>query len=104
MSLRTDQHKKWTAEWYSLHEDIVWCEQCGSTSCWPLQMAHRLKRVELGYETEEDKKEYFMAAKLGQPCHRKYDENFNKDQTSDFDAHKIMFDGITALIEKRNGY
>ena len=103
MNARAKVHKRWDAELTKKLAPITWCERCGAAdgSCGMLTKAHRKKRRFIGWRTEEDHQEYMMAAKLGLYCHQFYDENWNKENDPEFDAHQIMFDDITQMIRVR---
>lgn len=102
MTPRKKQHNKWHKELVKSLESIQWCEICGTTSQNPqLQHAHRKKRYDIGWKTEENHKEYLMAAKLCQTCHAGLDENWNSAHDSEFDSHKIMYDVITNIVDTR---
>jgi len=103
MTPRKKQHNKWHIELKSKLALITWCEDCGATdgSCGILDIAHRKKRYDIGWKTEDDHQEYLMAAKIGRKHHTAVDENWNKDNDPDFDAHQIMYDYITRLVEAR---
>ena len=90
ISQRSKDRRKWAAELKEKLSDIVWCEQCGTTSE-ILDIAHRLKRTKI-----TSHQEFLMAAKLCRPCHTDYDE-YKGD-----DPHQRMYDGITKLIVERN--
>lgn len=94
MNARTKVHLKWDRELTEYLKNIAWCELCGSRFL--LSKAHRLKRRFIGYKSDFDKKEYFMAAKLCAVCHTSLDEATGED------VHKRMFDTITKIIVKRN--
>jgi uncharacterized protein with PIN domain len=66
-------------------DGITRCEQCGSGMF--LGFAHRLKRRFI-----QDKYELMMVALLCVKCHEFWEHG----------SHERMFEGITAIIEKRN--
>lgn len=101
MTPRKKQHNKWHRELVDKLAHITWCEKCGGTDCGILDIAHRKKRYDIGWKTEEDHQEYLMAAKIGRSHHTALDENWNRDNDPNFDAHQIMYDEITYLIEIR---
>lgn len=101
MTPRKKQHNIWHKELVLLLIDITWCEKCGIQVGPNGDKAHRKKRYDIGWKTEEDHQEYLMAARLCRECHKGLDENYNKDKDPNFDAHQIMFDTITDLINKR---
>ena len=97
MNAKKLQHNKWDGEVSEYLRPITWCEKCGAHP--PpelLDKAHRLKRRFIGWETEFDKLEYFMAAKLCRDCHKALDEALGDD------VHKFMFVEITEIILDRD--
>lgn len=97
MTGRKKQHNKWHAELGKYLANIVWCEKCGDVP--PpdlLDIAHRVKRRFIGWNTEFDRREYFMAAKLCRNCHTGYDEYVGEE------AHERMFSGITEIVGDRD--
>lgn len=75
--------------------EIHWCEKCGVVG--PTDIAHRVKRRFIwALPTEAEQiAEYMTAAKLCRKCHQGYDEATGPD------PHQRMYDGITALIQRR---
>jgi len=103
-TLRAAVHREWQKDLVTFLAPIVWCELCGTTDPGPpgkFDHAHRVKKRFIGYETERDHDEYMMAAKLCRKCHISLDENWNKEEDDDFDAHRHMHETITELCRKR---
>lgn len=98
MNAKKRQHEIWDKQLTVYLQMITWCEECGGSHCnnFRLSKAHRLKRRFIGYQTEEDRKEYFMAAKLGEKCHQA------KDEATGDAPHQEMFESITELIMDRD--
>lgn len=104
MNERTRVHREWHKDLVLFLIEIVWCEKCGTTDPGPpgkFDHAHRLKRRFIGYLTEADHDEYMMAAKLCRKCHIELDENWDRDDDENFDAHRHMYDVITEIVRKR---
>lgn len=72
---------------------ILFCELCKTRRA--TDTAHRLKRRFIGWRTELDKREYFMAARLCRSCHRSLDE------ASGPNPHERMFTVITRIAVAR---
>lgn len=94
MNEKKRKHNRWHEKLKAYLSQIVWCELCGESG--NTDIAHRLKRRFIGHETEFDRLEYFMAAKLCRGCHQDFDEG-----TGDF-VHEKMFLDITRLILDRD--
>jgi hypothetical protein len=104
MSTRTLVHRQWHGDLAAMLAPIVWCEKCGTTDPGPpgkFDLAHRKKRRFIGHQIESDYEEYMMAAKLCRQCHISLDENWNSEGGDNFDAHKIMYEVITDIVNKR---
>lgn len=98
-------HQEWHKDLVIFLKDVVWCEKCGTTDPGPpgkFDHAHRKKRRFIGYQTQSDHDEYMMAAKLCRKCHTGLDENWNNEASGDFDAHQIMYDIITNIVNNRS--
>lgn len=97
-------HRQWHGDLAAFLAPIVWCEKCGTTDPGPpgkFDLAHRKKKRFIGYETELDHQEYMTAAKLCRKCHIGLDENWNKEDNLDFDAHRHMYEVITDIVNRR---
>jgi hypothetical protein len=93
MNNRKAQHNEWAKELKVYLMRIIWCERCKKRRA--TDIAHRLKRRLIGWRTELDRAEYFMAAKLCRPCHRDLDEHVGDG------GHERMFLIVTRLAETR---
>lgn len=104
MNTKTQVHREWHKDLELFLAPICWCEKCGTTDPGPpgkFDLAHRKKRRFIGYETQSDHDEYMMAAKLCRKCHIGLDENWNRDDIEDFDAHRHMYEVITNIVNNR---
>lgn len=88
-SERKKSHLKWAKELkadFELVFDVPQCENCGTTSP-PIDIAHRKKRFDI-----HTKEEYWAAALLCRECHNFWEHG----------SHERMYEGITAIIERRS--
>lgn len=105
MNTKALVHREWHKDLVEFLDPICWCEKCGTTDPGlpgKFDIAHRKKRRFIGYQTEQDHEEYMMAAKLCRKCHIELDENWNREDVEDFDAHKHMYEVITELCRIRS--
>lgn len=93
MNQRKRQHEEWDDELDVYLSKILFCEVCGIRKA--TDKAHRLKRRFIGWRSELDRLEYFMAAKLCRPCHRRFDEGTGEA------VHEAMYEGITKIVLRR---
>jgi hypothetical protein len=94
MNQRKAQHNGWAEELKIYLSKILMCEMCRIRKA--TDHAHRLKRRLIGWRTDLDRLEYFMAAKLCRRCHKSLDEYVGPQ-----DAHERMFLIITRIAVAR---
>ena len=93
MNQRKRQHEQWDGELTAYLEKILFCEICRIRPA--TDKAHRLKRRFIGWRSDLDRQEYFMAAKLCRLCHERLDEGHGDN------VHERMFETITRVVLRR---
>lgn len=94
MTARKQQHQEWDKQLSLYLSQILLCERCRLRPA--KDKAHRLKRRFIGWRTDLDRLEYFMAAKLCRACHKSFDEATGED------VHERMFVAITKIVLNRH--